>query len=122
MTSKHLFSNIERNGVNHIDGTYKITRNGFPLVVYGVTDIQGHFHPICFFVSSHENESDYKCFYDGLIKLADLLDLEYNPEFIMQDAWRASFNADKFFFPDFEILMCYFHVVDNIRKHKNLIK
>ena len=25
-------------------------------------------------------------------------------------------------FPDCEILMCYFHVVDNIRKHKNLIK
>ena len=39
----------------------------------------------------------------------------------MQDAWRASYNAVKKFFPDCKVLMCYFHVVDNIRKHKKLI-
>ena len=121
MTSKRLFSNIDKNGVHHIDGTYKITRNGFPLILYGVTDIQGHFHPICFVVSSHENETDYEHFYDGLIRLADQLNLEFSPDYIMQDAWRASYNAVKKFFPDCKVLMCYFHVVDNIRKHKKLI-
>ncbi len=32
-TSKKLISNIELNGVHHIDGTYKIITYGFPLVI-----------------------------------------------------------------------------------------
>jgi hypothetical protein len=52
-------SNIEKSGVHHIDGTYKITTYGFPLVIYGVTDICGIFHPIAFMITSHETESDF---------------------------------------------------------------
>ena len=29
--------NCQRDGVFHVDGTYKITENGFPLVVFGLT-------------------------------------------------------------------------------------
>ena len=36
MTSKKLLRNIEYDGIHHIDGTYKITHFGYPLLVYGV--------------------------------------------------------------------------------------
>ena len=59
MTSKNLMKNCEKEGVIHIDGTYKLIRNGFPLLVIGVTDIQGTFHPIAFCITSNEDESDF---------------------------------------------------------------
>ena len=37
---------------------------------------RGVFHPIAFMVLSHETESDFYSFYQGLIKLANELDLE----------------------------------------------
>lgn len=49
--------NGSREGVFHIDGTYKLVRNGFPVVVFGVSDIQGSFHPIAF--CSHPNLTIY---------------------------------------------------------------
>jgi len=39
----------------------------------------------------------------------------------MQDACDASYNAVKSMFPRIHVLMCYFHVKMNVRKHKNLI-
>ena len=39
----------------------------------------------------------------------------------MQDACKASLNAIRRFFPFTKVLMCYFNVKDNIRKHRNLM-
>ena len=38
ITSKRLLENLTNNGIHHIDGTYRITTHGFPLVVYGISD------------------------------------------------------------------------------------
>jgi hypothetical protein len=43
------------------------------------------------------------------------MDLSYEPEFIMQDACAASRLAVLKFFPDINILMCYFHLKKNIK-------
>ena len=45
MTSMKLMSYCEHKGVVHIDGTYKLIKNNFPVVVIGKTDIQGKFFP-----------------------------------------------------------------------------
>ena len=45
-TSKKLLSYLDRKGVYHIDCTYKLIKNGFP--VFGVTDLHGRFHPLSF--------------------------------------------------------------------------
>ncbi len=37
-SSKRLLQNVEHVGVFHVDGTYKITIQDFPLVVFGVTE------------------------------------------------------------------------------------
>ena len=38
MTTRSLMEDIECDGIHHIDGTYRITTNGFPLIVYGISD------------------------------------------------------------------------------------
>ena len=44
------------------------------------------------------------------------MDIELDPDFIMQDASGASFNGARSAGLNSEMLMCYFHVVYNIRK------
>jgi hypothetical protein len=48
--------------------------------------------------------------------MAKLFEIEFNPDFLMQDACQASFNAAKTHFKDVTILMCYFHVLQNAKK------
>jgi hypothetical protein len=115
-SSKRLLQNVEHVGVFHVDGTYKITIQDFPLVVFGVTDLKGVFHPICFMITSHETEEDFYYMYHGLHIQCEIMELEWRPSFIMQDAQQSSYNAIKRLFPDVEVLMCYYHVTENIRK------
>ena len=92
--------NIQYRGIHHIDGTYKITCFGYPLLVYGVSDHSGHLHPVCFAIVSGESKEDFKHFYKGLIDLSVELKLSYMPEFIMQDAQSASKAGTFEFFKD----------------------
>jgi hypothetical protein len=93
ITSKALMNNLSKNGVHHVDATYKVTTYGFPLIVYGVSDAAGKFHPVSFMISSHETEEDFKIFFDDLFSEAESLDISYEPEFVMQDACPASKKA-----------------------------
>ena len=115
-SSKNLMKNCERNGVFHLDGTYKLIKTGFPVFVFGISDIQHTFHPIAFCVSSNEEETDFIEFYKGLLDLADEMGIELDPDFIMQDACGASYNAARSVGLNGNILMCYFHVLYNIKK------
>ena len=121
MSSKALLSNLSREGMFHIDGTYKITKNGFPLMVFGITDMAHTFHPIAFCVTSHESEADFSEFFNGIIKVAEDLDISFNPKYFVMDACGASANAVNSCFEDVSITMCWFHLKMNVRKHKHLI-
>jgi hypothetical protein len=48
VTSRFLMGNLSLSGVHHIDATYKITTYGFPLIVNGLSDAVGKFHPASF--------------------------------------------------------------------------
>lgn len=79
--------------IYHIDATYKITKNHFPLIIIGRSDHNGTFHLISVSISSHEQEIDFKHILDSLIKLCkDLVD-EFSPTDFLQDACKASSNA-----------------------------
>ena len=71
-------------------------------------------------ITSHETEADFFELYTGLIELSLKLDLNFDPDFNMHDAAAASSNAAERLF-DADILMCYFHVTQNIRKNKHKI-
>ena len=49
-----LNNNLSLNGMHHIDATYKIKTYEYPLIVYGVIDAVGKFHPISFRISSQD--------------------------------------------------------------------
>jgi DNA-binding transcriptional regulator YiaG len=117
ITSKRLLKNLDTDlpGVYHIDSTYKLIRNGFMVYVFGKTDMQHKFHPIALGVYSHEQKEDFEHFYESLIKAASKIDIDFDPDFIIQDACQASYNAATEFFTS-KILMCYFHVMQNIKK------
>ena len=72
-------------------------------------------------LSSHETEEDFYSLYSGLKEQCEAMDLTYEPEFVMQDACNASYNAVKRVFPEVSVLVCYWHVLDNIRKHKHYV-
>ena len=93
-----------------------ITTHGFPLIVYGLSDQVGRFHPVSFMITSHEAREDFDVFYKGLVELADFFGIEFDPEYIMQDACDASLNAILNFFPEVTPLMCYFHVKKNVKE------
>jgi hypothetical protein len=116
LTSKKLMANCERQGMIHIDGTYKLVKNHFPVVVIGITDIAGQFHPIAFCITSSEDTHSFTEFYRGLLELAEKMGIEFYPDFIMQDSWDASLTGASKAGIKAVILMCYFHVIYNIKK------
>jgi len=50
-----------------------------------------------FTLPSHETEIDFTTFYNGLYRQCDLMGIEFEPEFVMQDAQESSYNAVKIF-------------------------
>ena len=81
ITSKYMLSMLSNKGVFHIDGTYKITSHGYPLIVTGITDIQGKFHPTSFMISSHETRKDFVKLLKGIKDQAQMLEMDFQPEY-----------------------------------------
>ena len=77
MTSKallrHLDSFPEHHRVFHVDGTYKLIKNRFPLIVFGRSDLQGQFHLIAICITSHETADDYAFFFKLISSLFSTL-------------------------------------------------
>jgi hypothetical protein len=114
ITSKALLDNIHKSEIFHLDATYKIIKYGFPLIVFGVTDIRRQFHLIAFMITSHETQIDFAHFLKHLADLCERLDICLNPKYLVQDADQAMSNAVKSIFNDCTIIMCYFHVKSNV--------
>ena len=91
---KFLDENMdELPSIFHFDATYKITKNGFPLVIFGRSDISRQFHKIAFMITSHEKEFDYIYFYESLCQIARKLNIRFKPSYIVQDGSDAMRNA-----------------------------
>ncbi len=82
----------------------------------GITDIAAEFHPIAYCVTSHEKEEDFIAFFSAVKKLSAELELSFNPDFLMMDALNATYNAASKIFPDTTILMCFSHMMQNVKK------
>jgi hypothetical protein len=70
---------------------------------------------------SHEQEVDYKHFFSSLLELSIDLKIHLSIDYLVHDAWLACSKAALEIFPSLLIIMCWFHVMFNVRKHKNLI-
>lgn len=123
VTSKRLMQKSNSSvSLYHIDATYKLINTRNPLVVFGRTDIAHQFYPVSFIIASHEQTEDYIHFYQSMIQLCKQLNMPFLPPFIMQDACDAEHNAvAQVFNNQTVVLMCWFHVNLNVRKHIHLI-
>ena len=117
LTSKTLLcmaTNSE--AIYHIDCTYKIVVNRFPVLIFGRSDLSGQFFPMVVCLMSHETTEDFSMFYRLLKSVLHVLfEIDFKPTFIMQDAQDACWAAGKSAFPSCLILVCYFHVVKNVK-------
>jgi hypothetical protein len=77
-----LLNNIQNfpDGPLHLDNTYHLIKNGFPVCVLCITDKQHTIHPIGFALLSREQEKDFNFVFESLKVAAELIDCELNIE------------------------------------------
>ena len=73
--------------VLHMDSTFKVNINEFPVLVLGISDAQQQFHMLSISVMSHHNEAMYShllsAFKDVIRR--ELPDVTFTPEYAMTD-------------------------------------
>lgn len=110
-----------RNGVNskviQADSTYKILYEGYPIQLFGTSDINNAFHLIAFGFSSNENQDTYELGFSAIRDgMFELLHEEAKFAVLVSDAAMAIKNAFNSVFPDRKTITCWFHVKKNIRE------
>lgn len=101
------------------DATYKVNEHDYPLILVGGIDANQKFHLLAFSVTTREETSNYKFLFETLrdcIKQQHQKD--FNPEILVADGAGAIAKGFKEAFVDNEvtIVMCYFHVLKNVKK------
>lgn len=106
MTEKMKYMLKTYGSVTLMDGTYKTSTWGLPVVILTVVNAQNTAYPACFaIVSSETNDSIMEL----LLHVKQLVP-EWVPETFMVDKSDAEMYAIKMIFPLAAILLCYFHV------------
>ena len=78
----------------------------------------GQIHLIAFMITSNETNEDFSFFLSGLVSVCKELDLEFDPQWTMQDAQLSCKQAVEDVCENTIVLMCYYHVMSNIKKYK----
>ncbi len=99
--------------VLHMDSTFKLNENEFPVITLGLSDGAQQMHIMLLSVISHHNEDMYLRVIQGFKDiLCDLFPLvPFNPKYLMTDAEHVERTALVSVFPEADTLMCYFHVI-----------
>lgn len=99
----------------HIDCTYKIVKYGYPLIVFGTTDLKRKFYPIAYMLTSHEQQKDFDYFWIQLFNVCKTLKINVNLiTFICTDADYAMANSLQVNLPESKLIMCYYHLRANV--------
>lgn len=100
-----------------VDGTYRLVKNNYVLLVLGCQDAAGVFHCIGMCLSSNENSRAYSFMLNGMKELLAGLNFDFNPHYSMSDGAKAIENAIvEVLGRDTVRLMCRFHAKFNIQK------
>lgn len=105
----------------HVDSTYKIIIQNFPVSVIGCSDMNRRFHPLAIMVSTNEKWEDYSFLFKAVAHAIQIVwNVELQPNFLIADAAPAISKGFKHAFPncnDSNIIMCWYHVAYNFNKH-----
>jgi hypothetical protein len=89
-------------------------------MVTGTSDFAKKFHPILLTFTTNETSKAYEFTFRSLKKgVYEVLGYNINPKYLLADGARAITNGfEAAFGNDYTRLMCYFHVLYNLKKHK----
>ena len=85
-TTRKISKRIENDGNVHVDATYRINWQDYPLLIYGVTEPTGKFHPSGVMLASNEKASTWSNLFKALGDLS--------PSVRLADGAKEITNAD----------------------------
>lgn len=105
----------------HIDGTYKVNQQAYPMVVCGVSDASRSIHIAAVFISSQMRQEQFATISTSIFNIYQLVTGEaLQIKHVAGDADDAQFNGfDEIVTrncPSATYLMCFFHVMQNVKK------
>ena len=96
------------------DATYKLTWQGYPVLLVGTSDADKVFHPFALAVTKGETTTDFTFLFQALHNAY----LEWSPTILMADGSDAISNGfTAVFGPPITRLMCFFHVIKNLETY-----
>jgi SWIM zinc finger len=109
----------------HVDGTYKLVYQGYPVLIIGFSDASRSFHPIALSLSMKERLCDYHHLFTVIsASIHELFGdvFSYRPNVLISDASAAIKGAFRAWCEDVDKkeIVCWAHVYRNIEKHKHL--
>lgn len=118
MTTPNLLKKLAKRETICIDATYKLDWLGFPLIMMGTVDREKKFHPLIYACSSHERTEDYAFVFDTVKDgIRKHLKKKFNPKTLIADGADAIRSGFYTVFPNAKLdIMCFAHVLRNIRK------
>lgn len=120
-STKRLLRTALLSKVIHADGTYKLTIQGFPVIVVGVSDLSKHFHLSGMAICTNEAAADYKFLFESLkIGIGLISTEEPKPKESVADASRAiTIGFEENFGRDETTRVnCFAHLMMNVDKRK----
>jgi hypothetical protein len=101
----------------HVDATYKLIWQGFPVLIIGTSDMDRHFHIFGMAICSNEKTDDFKFIFRSVCDGLNRLEMEtIQPEVLISDASDAICNAFQDVFGNKVMVMCWAHMRRNIVK------
>lgn len=95
------------------DASYKVTWQGYPILLVGTSDKNKVFHPFALAVSKNERTEDF----EFIFRAVEMFSNDWKPEVLLADASEAITAAfEKVFGAPRVRIMCYFHVTENVEK------
>lgn len=114
MSTRRLVRMASKSDLVQVDATYKITWQGYPLIVIGTTDKSHTFHPFGVALCKGETAADFAFVFRSLQKF----NTDWNPTVLLADGADAITGGyvDVFGAPRIR-LMCFYHVLHNLEKY-----
>lgn len=107
----------------HVDGTYKLVWQGYPVIQIGNTDMHRSFHPFGLGVCTSETSADYTFIFKAVKKgVKDVYNIDYHPKILIRDGALSIQNGFAAVFgEDGASIMCWAHMrrkmVENMPKY-----
>ncbi|RLO05982.1 hypothetical protein DYB28_002262 [Aphanomyces astaci] len=108
--------NPRRKILCHVDTTFSTNKSGYPVFVFGYSDMAGSFHVLCICITSQRTHDDVALLLKSLKEeFQDQLNFAWEPRLLMGNADKAQYlgmtTAMDQQLPGIEYLMCLYHVM-----------